>query len=226
MILSNVGASGPEAGTKSAVSEAKLQEDLNRFLTLLVTQLKNQDPLDPLDANEFTSQLVQFASVEQQIYQNANLEKLLKVQQTSQISAMVGFIGKTIEAEGRSLPLQDGKAGLTYALPSSANSAKLIITDANGRIVLNRDVDGDAGRHSFTWDGRDEFGIRLPDGTYTVLVSALDRSGKLLEVNHTVSGRVTGAAGSNGSFTLHMGDVEVDFDKVLAVQEPPPAGGA
>lgn len=225
MILSSVGSSTAAAGTQSAASEAKLKEDLNRFLNLLVTQLKNQDPLDPLDANEFTSQLVQFASVEQQIYQNSNLEKLLKVQQTSQVSSMVGFLGKSIEAEGKQIPLQDGKASFTYTLPAGANSATLTVTNARGQIVLHRDLDTDSGRHAYDWDGKDDFGFQKPDGTYNVLVSGLDRAGKLLDVKHTVFGRVTGAAGANGAFTLQMGDIDVDFDKVLTVKEPPAANG-
>ena len=76
MIIGSALNNDPIEGTKSAEASAKLEDDLNRFLNILVTQLQNQDPLDPLDANEFTSQLVQFASVEQQIYQNSNLEKI------------------------------------------------------------------------------------------------------------------------------------------------------
>ena len=87
-------------GTKSSESSDKLEEELGRFLNLLVTQLKNQDPLDPLDANEFTSQLVAFAGVEQQIFANANLEKLLKLEQTNQISALVDFIGRFLRQRG------------------------------------------------------------------------------------------------------------------------------
>ena len=85
MLLNGLSDTIPTEGTKSASSQAQLQEELKRCLNLLVTQLKNQEPLDPLDANEFTSQLVQFASVEQQIFQNSNLEKLLNLQETSQI---------------------------------------------------------------------------------------------------------------------------------------------
>ena len=100
MIIGSALNSDPIEGTKSAEASAKLEDDLNRFLNILVTQLQNQDPLDPLDANEFTSQLVQFASVEQQIYQNSNLEKMLNLQETSQISDMVDFIGNKVEFFG------------------------------------------------------------------------------------------------------------------------------
>src|SRR5512134_982091 len=97
---------GSNSGSQSAASGEKLQEDLNRFLNLLVTQLQNQDPLDPMDANEFTSQLVQFASVEQQIYQNANLEKLLNVTENGQVAAMVDYLGAIAETSGNAFPLE------------------------------------------------------------------------------------------------------------------------
>lgn len=85
-------AAGADSATKATLAQDKLEKDLNQFLNLLVTQLQNQDPLEPLDANEFTAQLVQFASVEQQIYQNSNLEKLVGMQQTSQVGSMVNYL--------------------------------------------------------------------------------------------------------------------------------------
>ena len=108
-------------GSQSAASKAKLDEDLNKFLSLLVTQLQNQDPLDPMDATEFTSQLVQFASVEQQIFQNSNLEKLLQLQETNQVSNLVDLIGNTVEAESRRMPLENGKAQFTYTIPAASS---------------------------------------------------------------------------------------------------------
>jgi len=118
MILGGINStSNAVAGTQSADDQARLEEDLNQFLTLLVTQLENQDPLDPMDSTEFTSQLVQFASVEQQIKQNTNLEQLVGLQQNNQISSMVNFIDKLVEVEGQSIPLEDGQAEFTYTLP-------------------------------------------------------------------------------------------------------------
>ena len=109
------------AGSKATTDQNKLTGDLNRFLTLLVTQLQNQDPLEPLDANQFTSQLVQFASVEQQINQNANLEKLLTAQSENTMAAAVGYLGATVEVGGNALPLQGGGADASYTLTEQAN---------------------------------------------------------------------------------------------------------
>ena len=158
MLISGTTSGSTADGTQSANSEAQLEEDLNRFLNLLVTQLKNQDPLDPMDSSEFTSQLVQFASVEQQIFQNSNLETLVELQQTNQISSMVDFIDKVVEVDGTSFPLENSAAEFTYTMPQGARSASVIIRDSSGLSVLQRDANLDAGQHTFDWDGKDKFG--------------------------------------------------------------------
>ncbi len=207
-------------GSKSAESSAKLDEELNRFLNLLVTQLKNQDPLDPLDANEFTSQLVAFAGVEQQIFANSNLEKLLKLEQTNQISALVEFIGLTVEATGRTVPLQDGQAEFGYTMPTGTDTATITITNSNGLTVFQGGAETSSGKHVFAWDGKNNSGVLQPDGAYNVLVNGLDFSGNLLEITQTIFGRVTGAGVEGGLATLFLGDdITIAQDTVLAIKE-------
>ncbi len=206
-------------GTQSADSKAKLEEDLNRFLSLLIAQLKNQDPLDPMDSNEFTQQLVQFASVEQQIFQNANLEKLLDIQQTNQISSMVDFIDTMVEVEGKKLPLDNSHAEFSYTMPFGAKSATIVITNSSGVNVHKSDAILDQGKHTFVWDGKDNYGIQQKDGSYNVLVSGLNQYGELLEIPHTVFGRVTGVGANEGTASLFLGNIEVGQDKVLSVKE-------
>ncbi len=211
------------ADTQAAGSQAKLNEDLNSFLNLLITQLKHQDPLDPMDATEFTSQLVQFASVEQQIYQNANLEKLLTLQQTSQVASMVDYLGTTIEATGRRVNLENGRAEFTYTMGSGVNAGTIIISNEAGLTVFTMDAEAEFGKHEFTWDGKSNGGEPQPEGTYTINVTATDRAGDILDVAQTVYGRVTGAGVENGAVTMYMGDVAVDMGDVLSVRETPPA---
>ncbi len=207
-------------GSQSANSKAKLDTELNRFLNLLVTQLKNQDPLDPMDANEFTSQLVQFASVEQQIFQNSNLEKLLKLEQTKAISSLVDFIGTTVEAEGRKVPLENGNAEFTYTMPVGAANGTITISNGSGLTVFQTDADVAAGKHTFVWDGRNSFGILQPNGTYNVQVSGLDANGNLLSIAHTIWGRVTGANVVGGQASLTLGDdIGIPQESVLSVKE-------
>ena len=219
MLLSSLSDTTPNDGTKSSSSKAQLQEDLNRFLNLLITQLKNQDPLDQLDANEFTSQLVQFASVEQQIYQNANLEKLLALQQTSQISSMVDFIGHTVEATGKQVPLKNNNAEFTYNLDTNSAETIINIKDASGITVYTGDGETAAGKHTFAWDGLAFGTMPQPDGIYTVTVTAFDPLRNLQDVAQTVFGRVTGSGAEDGEVSLFLGDIKVPMDDVLSVKE-------
>lgn len=206
-------------GSQSGSDAAKLNEDLNAFLNLLVTQLKNQDPLDPLDANEFTSQLVQFASVEQQIYQNANLEDLLALEQTSQAADMVNFMGTVIESPGKKGPLEDGALEFSYTLTENTDTVVINIQDAAGQTVFSTAGDAGAGTHKFTWDGKSAGGQPQPEGTYTVNVVGVDKAGNLSELSQTIFGRVTGASMMDGEMSLYMGDVAVGMSSILSVSE-------
>lgn len=219
MILSDVSSAGLTPNSAAANDASKLGEDLNRFLNLLITQLKNQDPLDPMDSTEFTSQLVQFASVEQQIKTNANIEKLLNLQQGSQVADLVGFIGTTVEVTGNQVPLEKGKAQFTYELPSNANKTTISIRNASGLVVYTADGEPKSGKHTFTWDGKSVGGFQNPDGAYTVTVNALDVQKKVISTNQTAFGRVTGAGVDSGVITLFMGDINTSMDNVLSVKE-------
>ena len=226
LIGDTLASSSIPADSQSAAAAAKIEEDLNKFLNLLVTQLKNQDPLDPMDATEFTAQLVQFAGVEQQIFANSNLEKILRLQETNQISSLVGLIGKTVEAEGRTLPLQNGKGTLSYIMPANANKATITITSSAGLTVYTGDADTSSGKHTFNWDGKSTGGLLQSDGDYNILVSGTDHQGNLLEIQHSVSGRVTGVGIEDGVLSLNMGEaITYGQDKVLSVKETP-SGGA
>ena len=223
MILSDaLSSSAVDPNSKAGAAGAKLNEDLNRFLNLLVTQLKNQDPLDPVDSTEFTSQLVQFASVEQQINTNANIEKMLNLQQASQVADMVNFIGTTVETKGNQVQLEDGKAEFTYEFGATAVGATISIKDVAGLTVLTQDGEVSSGKHTFVWDGKSAGGVQNSDGPYTVTISALDVQKKVLDVEQTVLGRVTGAGAENGVVTLFLGDIITSMEKVLSVKETPP----
>jgi len=228
MFVSDTAATTTDPTTKAGVAKEKLNKDLNRFLNLLTTQLKNQDPLSPMDATQFTSQLVQFASVEQQIYQNANLEKLVSIQQTNQVSTMVSFIGNTIEASGNQVPLENGNAKSTYVLDPTAdqspvaNEIAITVQDSTGATVYNTAGDTTPGKKEFVWDGTNNSGTAQDPGLYTVVVTAQDRAGNLINVKQTAFGRVTGAGAQQGVVQLYMGDVVTSLDKVLSISETKP----
>ena len=219
MIIGSSTSSVPE-NSQSAGAKAKLNEDLNRFLTLLVTQLQNQDPLDPLDATEFTSQLVQFASVEQQIFQNSNLEKLLNLQETNQISQMVDFIGKRVEYFGQELSLEKGNAEFSYVMPSSVVDANVNISNSAGQNVFFAKGDTTAGKHTVIWDGVDKNGNQQSDGKYSVLVSGTDPQGNLVTIEHLMVGSVSGAGVEESQVKLFIGeDIIIDQETIISVRK-------
>ncbi len=206
---------------RSDKDKEELDNELNRFMTLLITQLQNQDPLDPMDANEFTNQLVQFASVEQQIYSNANLEKLVTMQTTSQVAAMVDYIDKVVQVPGNQLPLENGKATFTYTLPENIDNGSIRIVDSSGMTVFTSTPEKLVGTYKLDWDGKNSFGIPQPDGIYTLTVSGTDASGEPIEIDQTIFGRVSGATSEDGVPALYIGNLKVEMDKVIRVQEKP-----
>ncbi|MCK4939790.1 MAG: flagellar hook assembly protein FlgD [Rhodospirillaceae bacterium] len=206
-------------GTQSAQDKAKLEDELNKFLNLLVTQLKNQDPLDPMDATEFTSQLVQFASVEQQIYQNANLEKLLETAHVSQVSNLANFLGKTVEAQTDSFNLAAGTADFSYKLTEKAQSTTVNISDSSGKIVYSTVGSKTNELTPFTWDGVDNYGTQLPDGEYSFAIDAKDEAGEPIEYSRSVTGIVTAAGADAGNVNLFLGDVPISLDDILTIKQ-------
>ena len=212
--------------TKSDKNGASLAADLDSFLLLLTTQLKHQDPLSPLEPTEFTGQLVQFASVEQQIQTNSQLESMLEAQNASLAAAVVGFIGTTVEADIAKLPLHDGEAQFTYDLSDTASNVIVTITDEQGRIVLNQSGERTSGTHEFIWDGKDGTGIQQPDGAYSFTVTPIPFDGQPVEKKVIVKAHITGVAIDDGVTTLEANGVTIPLEKVLTIREENASPGA
>ncbi len=203
--------------TASEKADASLTESFDTFLTLLTTQLRYQDPLEPMDSAEFTNQLVQFSQVEQSISTNANLETLLGYQGTNQAVAAISYIGTTVEALSSSVPLVDGSATMNYVLGETAESTKLLIYDATGTQVRSIESAKSAGKHTVNWDGKDEDGNTLADGAYTVVVSARDADSNLIQVATSITAKVTGTQNNETGTQLIFGSVPLYLDKVISV---------
>jgi flagellar basal-body rod modification protein FlgD len=178
-------------GGTGGTAEAKAIADYNSFLMLLTAQLKFQDPLSPLDATQFVSQLSQFSSVEQAIVANQKLDTIINALGASSMMADVGMIGRKVELAGNAVELKDGGASLTYSLAKDAEQAGVVITDEAGNIVRSLAIDPTAGEHSLTWDGTDSSGSDLPDGTYTFTLGAADADGKVVASTSYVTATVT-----------------------------------
>lgn len=215
------------AGTAGNASQSLngLASDFNNFLTLLTTQLQNQDPLSPTDTNEFTNQLVQFANVEQQVKQNSNLEKLIDLQSQNQAVGALAYLGNTIEASGNTNALINGQATFSYFLPESASAAQVQIFNAAGDLVFQDQVPTESGIHDIVWDGAVNqngapAGTIAPDGVYSFLVTAVDSKDLPVDVSHSIVGQVTGVSFEDGKTVLGIGDVAVPLDVVSGVLEP------
>jgi flagellar basal-body rod modification protein FlgD len=222
MTVSNVSNSTATASATSSnggVSAlSSFSKNFDNFLTLLTKQLQYQDPLSPLDTNQFTQQLVQFTSVEQQIQTNQKLDSLITVQSDNQAMAALSFLNNVIEAQSDQAMLQNGSADITYDLSSGAETASLVIKDANGETVRIMPVDTTTGSHELTWDGKDQKGNQLPDGVYDISVQAVDGQGAQLAVTTGLRGKVDAVQRINGEFHLSVGDLDVPLSKVGSVR--------
>ena len=198
-------------------SMKQLSGNFSTFLTLLTTQLKNQDPTSPMDSNEFTQQLVMYSQVEQQISSNDNLKTLIS-QGTSNAAAMTtGYLGKKVSITNGNASLTSGSATWTYNLANTAATAQLVVTDANGRAVYTGNGQTAAGNNTFTWDGKDINGNQLPDGTYTLTVTAADSAGNTVTSSVASAGTVTQIDMTGATPQLIVGHMEVGLGDIAAV---------
>jgi flagellar basal-body rod modification protein FlgD len=169
--------SGGSTTTTSSTSSATLASNFQTFLTLLTTQLQNQNPLDPLDTNQFTQQLVQFAQVEQQLKQNDQLAALIAIQKTTQATQALNFVGSKVVVDGTTSALQRGTASWTLTAPKDV-SATVNVINKTGQTVYSGNYNLNAGKHEFVWDGKGNDGVQWPDGDYKIQVIAKDAGGQ------------------------------------------------
>jgi flagellar basal-body rod modification protein FlgD len=216
----------PQTTDTTALGRARLADNFSTFLSLLTTQLKNQDPLSPLDSNQFTQQLVQMTGVEQQIASNDLLKKLVS-NTGSGISTAVSLIGKDVSAVSNDAQLSNGKADWLYKLKLDAADTKIEVLNSKGAVVhVEAATDNKAGDHPFTWNGKDMNGNKLPDGAYTLRVSAKDSAGAAVTSTTYVQGRVTGVEQLDGSTYITVNGGKISWDTVTSVKEgaaTPPA---
>ena len=196
-----------------------LAQNYETFLHLLTTQLKNQDPLDPLDTNQFTQQLVEFSSVEQQLQSNSYLQTLVQSTQNSQNNAAVSYIGKTVTATGVDSDLKNGQATWTFNLPSAAN-VTVTIKDANGNQVYTENGSLSAGQGQFNWDGTGSDGTQQPDGTYSISITAKDANGNYVDASTQTTGVVTAVDLSGTIPNLMVGSQVIKMSDITSVAAP------
>ena len=185
---SSTSSTAQAAGTSAS---QQLAGNFNTFLQLLTTQLQNQNPLDPLDTNQFTQQLVEFAGVEQQLNTNDSLKTLVSLQQTAQSTQALQFVGKTAVVNGNTNSLTNSSATWDLNIPSNSN-VTLSITNSAGQTVFTGTYSAGAGNNQpFTWNGQGNDGTQWPDGQYTLTATATNSNGNSVGVTTQVQGVVS-----------------------------------
>ena len=207
------------ASTTSSSSDAlaSLTSNYNQFLTLLTAQLQDQDPTSPMDTDSFTSELAQFAGVEQQINTNTNLTQLLSLSQDSQVNQGTALVGRQAVANTTELPLQNGSAELQLN-PTTSGTAEIAITNSAGTVVKTQALNLDTGTTDWSWNGQDDSGNQLPDGTYTAAVMSSDSTGNTTSVPFNVIGTITGVTkdGTTG-VNVQLGTATVEMTNVSSL---------
>ena len=182
--------SGSSAAATTALASSQIAGNFQSFLTLLTTQLQNQNPLDPLDTNQFTQQLVEFAGVQQQLNTNDSLATLVSLQQTAQSTQALGFVGKTAVVNGNTAALTDSTATWQLSIPTNSD-VNVTIASSTGQNVFTGNYAVTAGDNQpFVWNGQGSDGTQLPDGNYTLTATAKDSSNNTVAIKTQVQGVV------------------------------------
>ncbi len=211
---SSASPSGASPSSPNALTS--LSNNFNSFLHLLLTQLQNQDPTTPMDTNQFTSELVQFSSVEQQISTNGSLTQLIQLTQGSEVIQSASTVGKQATVTSDHIALQNG-AGTVNFTTASAEPVAISITDDAGVSLRATSFTSAAGANTWKWDGADNNGAKVADGAYKIAVVGAAAGSAAAALPFTVTGTATGVTNANGTVSLDLGALQVGFGNVQSL---------
>ena len=211
----------PTTSSTAAIGSSmqSLAGNFDTFLQLLTTQLQNQDPLDPMDTDTFTQELVEFASVEQQVDMNTNMQTLISMQSTSEATSALQLVGSTVTISGSSSRLSTATSTpATWSLTSpSTATGQVTITSSAGTTAYTGTVALNAGTNTYTWNGVGTNGQTWPDGTYTISVAATNANGQAVTVSTQQQGTVTGVNLSSNPPTLTVNGQSVPVSQITSI---------
>lgn len=197
-----------------------LSSNFSNFLNLLMTQLKNQDPSSPMDANSFTTELVQFSSVEQQINTNTSLTQLIQLTQAADVTQSAALLGKQVTVQSSKLPLQHGSGTVNFTA-ATPEPVSITVQGANGSTLRQVTVNATQGDNTWNWNGKSSDGQTLPDGAYAVTVTGGLAGAPATALPFTVVGTATGVTAQNNTVNLQLGALSVPFASVTSVGNQP-----
>ena len=209
-------ASRTQSGPLAATNATQIQD---RFLTLLVTQLKNQDPLRPMDNAQITTQLSQISTVSGIDKLNATMAGLATAMAANQTMASAAMIGRKVLAPGSTLNLAEGRATGAIEFSAPAERVTLTVLGSAGNVVRRLELgSAEAGLQAFAWDGKGDDGKTVKDGNYTYRIEATS-AGKSVNATGYQVGTVTGIAVSGKEPTVIVnGLTEVRMTDVKRIQ--------
>lgn len=204
----------PVQDASALATVGKKTLDRSDFMTLFITQMQHQDPLEPMDSTEMASQLAQFSNMEATMKMSDNMEKLLEYQTSQNNLQLLTLIGKEVQGSGNIMGVVGGTVSTTqYTLADAADTCKVEIYDAAGKKVDTVEVGYAAsGVHDLSWDATTPSGTVVADGQYTYKVTAMSAQGQKIDVDYKTTGKVTGV-----NFTGGAAQVSVDKSILMNV---------
>jgi flagellar basal-body rod modification protein FlgD len=209
-------ATSTASAATSAVSKDTIANNFQTFLTLLTTQLKNQNPLDPMDTNQFTQQLVQFAQVEQQMKSNDQLASLVSMEKSAQATTALAYVGSTVVVDGSTTALANGHADWTFSVTKPA-TATVTIKDSTGQTAYSGTFSVNPGNQAFSWDGRGNDGKLWANGNYTLTATAQDANKQTVAVSTEVQAPVDSVDLTQTPPVLSVAGQNFTLDKIKRI---------
>ena len=221
-VVSAKAAASTDKTTTASTATTGIADNFQTFLTLLTTQLQNQNPLDPLDTNQFTQQLVQFAGVEQQLKSNDQLKSLIAIEKSAQATQALAYVGNTVAVDGST---QQFNGSATWNLKAAKDAtATVTITSSTGQTVYTGDYTLSQGNASFVWDGKGNDGTQWPAGTYKLTATGKDSSGQDVGIATEIQGVVDSVDLTASPALLSIGGQTYTTDQIRRVIRPGSTG--
>jgi flagellar basal-body rod modification protein FlgD len=219
-VVSGTTAVSGSSSSSSTSSTPGIADNFQTFLTLLTTQLQNQNPLDPLDTNQFTQQLVQFAGVEQQLKSNDQLKSLVDLQKSSASTEALVYVGQNVAVDGATAQFNTSATwNLTAAKDTSTSTVS--ISNAAGVTVYSGNFAIKSGGATFVWDGKGNDGTQYPPGAYTISATGKDQNGNNVGISTEVQGVVDSVDLTASPPLLSIGGANYTTDKIKRVVRAP-----
>jgi flagellar basal-body rod modification protein FlgD len=208
--------SASAASTTGTNALQALGSNFTQFLSLLTTQLQNQDPTSPMDSNQFTEELVEFTGVQQEVATNSSLTQLIGLQQGTEVLQSANVVGDAATVSATEIALQNSNGTVTFAAPQ-AEPVQIAIVNSSGAPIYDTTINAQSGTNTWTWNGLDNNGNQVPDGAYGIALETGTSGSNASAVPFSVVGTVTGLSNSASGMQLQMGALSVGLSSVQGV---------